>query len=92
MKTIYKFLSATVALSVLIAAFMAYFMRSVSEGQVFDGLGRPLSEPPLWAKFFLTGESSWAGFGWHVIDIIWFFGGIAIAYWLYSLSEYPNNK
>ena len=81
--------SATATSSSLAAAFSAYFLRSVDlKNQiVYDGLGRVLSEPPMWVKFLITDEKVWAGLGWHVIDIFWFFGGLFLAFWLYSLAE-----
>lgn len=89
MKTISKILAIVVALTVLVVAFLAYFIRSVDvdNGLVYDGLGRLLSQPPVWASIFLTSEHSWAGLGWHVLDIVWFFGGLFIAYKLYEWSE-----
>jgi len=89
MKTIYKLFSGVVAIAVVVAAFKAYFLRSVDlKNQiVYDGLGRVLSEPPLWAKFLITDEKAWAGLGWHLIDIIWFFGGLYLAFWIYSLAD-----
>ena len=89
MKKIYKILSGIITIAVLVAAFRAYFLRSVDLRNqiVYDGLGRVLSEPPLWARFFVTEEKAWAGIGWHLIDITWFFGGLCIAFWLYSLAD-----
>lgn len=89
MKFLAKALGAIIALTVVAVAFMAYFMRSVDiENQVvYDGLGRILSEPPIWAQIFITSEHVWAGLGWHLIDIVWFFGGLFVAYKLYEWSE-----
>lgn len=89
MKTIYKLLAGVVAIAVVVAAFKAYFLRiaDLKNQIVYDGLGRVLSEPPLWAKFLITDEKVWAGLGWHLIDIIWFFGGLYIAFWIYSLAH-----
>ena len=79
-------LGALVALGVLVVGFMAYFMRKadIQNHVLYDGLGRTLSEPPVWAQLFITSEHSWAGFGWHLIDACWFFGGLFIAYKLYE--------
>lgn len=68
---------------------MAFFIRSVDleTGIVYDGLGRTLSEPPLWASLFISSEHSWAGLGWHLFDIIWFFGGMYTAFNLYEWSQ-----
>ena len=88
-KSISKILSFLIGACVAIAAFMAYFMRSVDtqNGIVYDGLGRILTEPPLWASFLITSENSWAGLGWHLLDIIWFFGGLFIAFKLYDWGQ-----
>ena len=89
MKTIYKLISGAIAVGVLVTAFRAYFLRSVdSKNQIaYDGLGRVLSEPPMWAKFLITDEKVWAGIGWHLIDTLWFFGGLFLAFWIYYLAE-----
>lgn len=86
MNRIYKFFAGILAISVVITAFKAYLLRSIDiKNQItYDGLGRVLSEPPWWAP---TTEKVWAGIGWHLFDIVWFFGGLALALWLYSLSE-----
>ena len=81
--------AAAIAISVFIAAFMAYFLRSFDRESktVYDGLGRKLSAPPVWAKILITSENSWAGLGWHALDFIWFFGGLALAFGVYQLGE-----
>ena len=84
-----KALAAAIALTVVIVGFVAYFMGSIDiENEVvYDGLGRVLSEPPLWAQILITPEPVWAGLVWHLIDIVWFFGGLFVAYRLYKWSE-----
>lgn len=93
-KSISKILSFLLGSCVAIGAFMAYFMRSVDtqKGIVYDGLGRVLTEPPLWASFLITSENSWAGLGWHLLDVIWFFGGLFIAFKLYDWSLESKAK
>lgn len=90
-KILSRILSGSIALSVLVVALMAYMMRTadIKNHKIYDGLGRELTEPPIWAQLFITSEHSWAGLGWHVIDIIWFFGGLFIAYKIY---EYGDGK
>jgi len=87
-KTIYKVLAACVALSVFGAGVLAYFIRTIDVDRqiVYDGLGRALSEPPRWARIFID-QPAWAGAGWHLLDIIVFFGGLFVAFWLYGLSQ-----
>ena len=89
MKFIGKVLASGIAMTVVVAAFLAYFIRTVDiENRiVYDGLGRMLSEPPVWAQIFITPEPVWAGLGWHLIDILFFFGGLFAAYKLYEWSE-----
>ncbi len=90
MKFLSKLLGIALGAGVAIAAFMAYFYRSVNRqtGIVTDGLGRALTEPPLWAKFFITNDPIWAGFGWHLFDIIWFFG---LGYLAFLLFDYGTR-
>jgi len=82
MKFLAKTLAAIIALALCLTAIRAYFIISVdaTNGIVHDGLGRVLTEPPLWAQLFITSEHEWAGLGWHLLDIAWFFGGMFIAY------------
>lgn len=77
-----KILGVAVGLSVLAAATMAYFVSSVdpATGAAYDGLGRILSRPPLWAQMLVTEENRWAGLLWHIADVVWFFGGIWLSY------------
>ncbi|MDB4282742.1 hypothetical protein OAK89_03025 [Akkermansiaceae bacterium] len=89
LKLFSKISAAVIAISVFIAGIMAVFIRSVDieSKAVYDGLGRELSDPPIWAKLFITSENSWAGLGWHALDLVWFFGGLALAFGLYGLGE-----
>jgi hypothetical protein len=89
LKLFSKVAAAAIAVSVFIAAFMALFIRNLDTATrtVYDGLGRQLSEPPMWAKMVFTSESSWAGLGWYALDSIWFFGGLGLAFVLYGLGE-----
>jgi hypothetical protein len=93
MNTFYRralnLLAAIIAISVMITATFAYVVRSVDldEGLTYDGLGRLLSEPPLWASVFVTREPVWAGLGWHLLDILWFFGGLYLAFQLHDKAS-----
>lgn len=89
MNFLYKALAIILGLCIAVATALAYMVRRVDTeiSVVYDGLGRVLIEPPIWARFLLTEERVWAGAGWHLLDILWFFGGFAIALWLYGLSE-----
>lgn len=89
MKHVYKFLAGGIGIGVLVASFLMVFFRTFDPQTrvVYDGLGRVLTEPPLWAKVFLTEEAAWAGLGWHLLDIVWFFGGIGLAIFLFNLGD-----
>ena len=93
LQTLSRFFAVIIGIAVFIAAFMAYFIRTIDTNTriVYDGLGRQLSEPPIWAKVLITSENSWAGFGWHALDIVCFFGGLALAFGLFSLGENDNK-
>ncbi len=47
---------------------------------MFDGLGRELTEPPLWMRWLIVDRRQWAGLGWHLIDIVVFFGGLTTTF------------
>jgi hypothetical protein len=66
-------------IALFIAAFFAYFITSSGPDGMTDGLGRQLVETPLFVRFFLGQERLWAGFIWHIIDMIVFFGSILVA-------------
>lgn len=86
--TILKTSAAIIVISLIITAFMAYFMFTVdtNAGVTYDGLGRPLTEPPFWISIIVY-EDRWPGFWWWILDKIWFFGGLYLAYVLYNWSE-----
>lgn len=67
-------LGTVICLVVLVAAFLAFF----TTGQSTDGLGRPLTESPVVMRFFFGQDRSWAGWGWFVADMIWFWGGLGL--------------
>lgn len=52
----------------------------------YDGLGRMLYEPPVWIKLFF-GINQWAGSGWHLFDLFWFWGSIFLMYKLHKWGE-----
>lgn len=57
---------------------------NVATGVVSDGLSRTLEAPPWWARLFLTDAYEWAGFGWMAVDAVVVFGGVYVAFTLYS--------
>jgi hypothetical protein len=72
----------------LVAGVMAYFVRSFHQptGTWFDGLGRQLEQTPLIARILFSAESQWPGWGYFVLDIAVFWGGVAMAYGLLTLA------
>lgn len=83
-----KALSAIIAISVIVAALLAFFIVSIDTqlGIIEDGLGRTLTEPPFLASFFVF-SNWWPGFLWWILDKIWFFGGLYLAILIYTWSE-----
>ena len=76
-----------VAAAILITAFMAFFMGSIdSAGNFYDGLGRELvTKPSILQNLF--GQEKWAGLGWRIADVVWFFGGFYVAMRLFDYSS-----
>jgi|SRR5882724_3728974 len=89
LKNLFGIASALIGIAVFVAAFMAYFVTSMdrSTRQILDGLGRPLAPTPLFFRFFLGADRMWAGVSWFVLDFIWFFGGIYLAFTLFSVAN-----
>jgi hypothetical protein len=89
LKNLLTIASALIGIAVFVAAFMAYFVTSGdrSTRQILDGLGRPLAPTPLFFRFFFGAERMWAGMSWFLLDFIWFFGGIYLAFTLFSVAN-----
>jgi len=68
------FLGVGICIAVLVAAFLAFF----TTGQSTDGLGRPLVQSPVIMRFLFGQDRLWAGLGWFLADLIWFWGGLAL--------------
>jgi len=94
MRKVSRVLAGMILVAVVTAAFLAVFIRftDASHGTTYDGLGRSLSEPPALARMFLTREALWAGFAWHLLDLVWFFGGFAAAYQLHTWAEGDRSE
>ena len=78
----------------LIAGVLAYFVRSFHQptGVWFDGLGRSLEETPFIARFVFGADSQWAGWSYFALDLVVFWGGVALAYGLLTLAGKFDNK
>ena len=81
--------AATIGLSVLVVGVLAYFVTSYGSetGMVLDGLGRFLEPAPFIAQFVFGSDRLWPGWGWFVIDLVWFWGGVGCAAGLCSLAQ-----
>ena len=86
MKQFKNILAGIIAFIIFVYSVLAVIIRKVNiqNSTVFDGLGRELREPPLWARFILTDEKVWAGTGWHIFDILFFLGAVILAIYLYD--------
>ena len=64
--------------------FVAYFVRSIdtATGQLSDGWGRPLTESPWLARYFLGQENVWPGLGWLVADMVIWWGLLLLGFHL----------
>ncbi len=91
MRNMVKLFSGLIIISVFVLGFYAYFIRSIDDGVMYDGLGRQLNFVPVFARLFVP-DSLWAGFGWYVIDFVVFFGGIAVAMLLMNLIDDSNRN
>lgn len=62
---------------IVVLGFLAYFVTSVDQpGSVrYDGLGRPLSNSPLFMRMFFGQEREWVGWSWFFVDMMVFWGG-----------------
>lgn len=84
-KKIVGYFGGAVGVAVFAATFVAYFTFSFDQtGQAYDGFGRPLSESPILVRMFFGQERMWAGGLWFVADLIIFWGGLGIAFYLLS--------
>ena len=83
-----------VGLSVFVAAFFAYFVGQVNveTGQVFDGLGRLRREAPFLVRVFLSEERMWPGWFWFIGDLVWFWGGLFLAFVIASWGFGESNE
>jgi hypothetical protein len=74
--------------------FLAYFVRSYSPGGIgHDGLGRELEPTPFVARFMFGEASTWPGWGYFFLDMVVFWGGVAVLYGLASsLGENLKGK
>lgn len=81
-----------IGLGVIFAAFLAYFIVAKQSSYWVDGLGRPLVTAPWLARLVFGTNKEWAGWSWFFVDLLWFWGGIGLAFFLGSLSGKTPNQ
>jgi hypothetical protein len=80
MRKLIGYLGGGIIVAVLIAGFVAYFIRSVEPSTkiIYDGFGRQLSESPWFIRLIFGQDRLWVGWGWFIGDMFIFWGGILI--------------
>ena len=83
---ILKVLGGLTARGVLAGSVLAWFIQleDRERGLFYDGFNRQLTAVPEWA-FFIR-DDVWAGFGWRLFDLVWFWGGLILVFKLFSWS------
>jgi len=74
-------------ITLLVCGFLAYFVTSRNEGGICDGLGRHLSEAPIFARIFFGQDRMWTGWGWFVGDMVIFWGSLAAIMGIFSRMD-----
>jgi len=89
MRKLSTYFGGTILAGILVCGFIAYFMVSIdpSTHQQFDGFGRPLSESPWFMRMIFGEERLWVGWFWFIGDMIFFWGGIAVAFAFINIGE-----
>jgi hypothetical protein len=87
-------IAAGVALGVIVTGVLAFFMISKESMGWVDGLGRPLVPAPWLARLVFGASREWAGWFWFLADLVWFWGGLGIAFFLGSRAgeQSKNSK
>ena len=88
MKRVVGYIGVMVFIVMFVVGFLAYFITSVDPqtGTICDGLGRSLIESPLFLRLIFGQERLWPGWGWFVIDLVVFWGGIGLGYCLINFG------
>lgn len=71
--------------ALMIAGFLAYFIKLEGPNGFTDGLGRLLKESPIIMRVLFGQDYLWAGFGWFFTDSVIFFGSIAAGLGIWGL-------
>jgi hypothetical protein len=92
-RIISSIIATILILSALITGFLAYFITTVDKhNQLYDGLGRHLTESPLFIRFIFGQDRLWAGWGWFAIDMVVFFGVIALSQFFLKIAFKDSNS
>lgn len=94
MRKLGVYVGTAILLSILGAGFLAYFVFSFNTDtqQWFDGLGRSLTDSPWLMRLILGEDRQWAGWFWFLVDMVVFWGGIAIALALIHRGSQTGKK
>ncbi len=89
LKTVLILFAALIGVGVFVAGFIAYFVTTMDRttGQIVDGFGRPLNPTPGVLRLAFGLERMWTGFFWWLADLLWFFGGLYLAFTLFSTAQ-----
>ena len=80
---------AILFIAIFVLCFLAYFVSSFDSatGVWRDGLGRELEDAPSIARLFFGANRKWPGWGWFVVDLVIFWGGIVTAFHVGGLAK-----
>lgn len=88
-------LGVVLAISLFVLGFRAYFMErrlpappggQAGEFVLVDGLGRGLSESPVFVRMMFGQERLWAGWAWALGDLAVFLAGASAVQHLFKLA------
>lgn len=86
-------LAVGVGIGVFVASFLGYFLVAKQGTYWVDGLGRPLFSAPWPARLVFGANKEWAGWSWFFVDLLWFWGGLGLAFFLGSLAgKHPTES
>ena len=92
-KVLYGLAGASI-IAILVAVVLGYFVVSFDPAtqQYTDGLGRQLGPSPFFMRFVFGQDRLWSGWGWWVMDMLWFWGGGAAAFGFVNLGQKLSKK
>ena len=81
-------------IAILVAVVLGYFVVSFDPAtqQYTHGLGRQLGPSPFFMRFVFGQDRLWSGWGWWVMDMLWFWGGAAAAFGFVNLGQKLSKK